>query len=43
MRFRDVALGDREEAGDARLGGEQVVAGDIESSRSGGVGHPVPD
>ena len=41
--LRHLALRDREEAGDARLGGEQVVARDVEPPRPLGVGEAVAD
>ena len=43
VRLRHVALGDGEEAGEPRLGGEQVVERRIEPARVLGVGEAVAD
>ena len=40
---RHVALGDRDEAGQPRFGGEQVVVRRIEAARALGVGEPIAD
>ncbi len=43
MRLGHVALRDGQEAGQAGLGGEQVVVRGIEASRAFGVGEAIPD
>ena len=43
VALRHVALGDGEEARQARLGGEQVVVGAVEATRPGGVGQSIAD
>ena len=43
MRIGDIALGDCDEARDARFGGEQVVEGVVEAAGSLGVGRAEAD